>query len=1007
MVRIFFFILVLAVPVRAVEYGIMAEQSQVDRERLARTIYTYDFENVRDPDTGLLLPESDDYDGNGWPDFWEPVRAVGFPEYLINTISIEADKSGQLPGRYRDDDNHVLRIGFDGTRVGVRTSIPVPIDPGLFYEFSLRTRDTGLKGARIRAGVEWMRIDPAAVLVVRSDEVPDLAIGQVDWPVGATRMLVTDIPSTANAARFFVIIERDPESIGGAYHGQVWIDDIRLRPHPKIIIDAPVLAADGGQVIPVRYSGLFDNVPDPANPGFFRGKRYFRRVEVTDIFNRPVGAGLRNRQQVSADDDGLATEEMIFPREKFGVYYFNIRLYDADDRLSTDVMRAVAVMRPPAVRDQMQLSSGKPTFGVNAGVVPDSILSMPGGLRRIIERTGTRQTKLIPWSLDYLGAGERYYASLAAEIRSLRSAGIGVTGVLRPPASLFGTDRLGPVLSEDSKRFTRLIDEVGRRLGLFMDGWQWGDDRDGTLAGTPSSPAFDEWLSTLYEYSGGLPIIESLHLRPDLDSTRFPVRPNIVQAFHPASESAQAIWPYAASVFPWLFEPYYRERGRIYPPARLASLSPVPATDRLEQQERDTRRTGSWISLESLPAYPHEPNAAAEKIQLEQLLRSAVYSTVVAPDLVFLGELFDPARGLLRRDALGDNMLETMARPSYLAVNTITHMLEGAEYLGQLGLLAPYEAHVFRRSGTDEAVIAIWHNDPVEERQLARSEIANGPPLQLVDWAGNSEPLGRSIPVSRVPAFITGMPAALALTRMSVRVAPEPPIMAENRTQAQMLEIVNHLPSQAPILFRLHYAARQEDGGMENGWTISPEELRINLPPVTPELTPGFSRFIASPDPNSQLQSASPNQVNKLGGKLAQVVMAVNSAPPADMTLYLPFQLQSNLDVDIEHLRRIDDPHFVTLQLKVRWFPPDAGRRRGEILLLPFYMKRGQTREAAAFPIPVKASPVEDRGNPNAMFEAVELRIPRTPQTQTWVGLSEDGGSSFYLADVTDFLLAP
>ncbi len=509
------------------------------------------------------------------------------------------------------------------------------------------------------------------------------------------------------------------------------------------------------------------------------------------------------------------------------------------------------------------------------------------------------------------------------------------------------------------------------------------------------------------EYSGGLPIIESLRLRPGQTEPIFPVRPSITQSFFPASEPVDALWPSTARIYPWLFEPYFFERGRIYPPARLSALAPAPAGDPLEEQERSSQRSSSWLSLESTPADPHEPNAAAEKIQLEQLLRRAVYATVVAPDMIFLGDLFDPAHGLLRRDTLLDNTLETMARPSYLAVSTLVQLLEGAEYLGQLGLLPPYEAHVFRRPGTDESVIALWHNDSVEERVLARAEIANGPNLNLIDWAGNVEPLGRNIPVRRVPAFITGLPATLALTRMSVRIMPEPPILAQNRPQAQIIEVVNHTPRQAPVLFRLRYAARQEDGGMENGWTVSPEELRINLPPVTPELTSGLSRYIASPDPNSQLQIASPMRVDKFGGKLAQITMAVNSTPPADMTLYLPFRLQSDLDVDIEHLQRIDDPHFVTLQLKVRWFPPDAGRRRGEILLLPFYMKRGQTREAAPFPVPVKASLPEDRGNPNAMFEAVEIRIPRSPQTQTWVGLSEDGGSSFYLVDVTDYLLAP
>ncbi|MCC8190057.1 MAG: hypothetical protein LIP77_05375, partial [Planctomycetes bacterium] len=426
----------------------------------------------------------------------------------------------------------------------------------------------------------------------------------------------------------------------------------------------------------------------------------------------------------------------------------------------------------------------------------------------------------------------------------------------------------------------------------------------------------------------------------------------------------------------------------------------------LEEQARFSMRVGSWISLGTQPADPREPNSAAEKVQLEQMLIRAIYASVLRPDVVFLGELFDPARGMLRRDAADADTLATVARPIYLAAATLTRLLEGTEYLGQLGLLPPFEAHVFRRPASDEAVICLWHNDSAEERSLSRLEIATGPPLNLVDWAGNVEPLPAAIPVRRVPAFITGLSASLALTRMSVRIAPEPPVLAMNRRQNQTLEVVNHMSRQAPVMFRLRYAARP-DGAMENGWTVQPEELRLNLSPVTPSLAPGRPRYAISPDPNSPIQEASPGGVDKSGAKIAQVAMSVNTSPPADMMLYLPFRLRSDLDVDIEVLPRIDDPHFVTLQLKVRWFPSGAARRRNDIKLIPYYMKRGQMKEASAFPIAVRALSPEDRNRDDVLFETVELRIPRQPQVQTWVGLTEDGGSSFYSADVTDFLVNP
>ncbi len=973
------------------------------RERLARSIYRHDFENRRDPGTGLPSPDSASLSSDGWPDFWEPVRAVGFPDYLISEITIVPDTSGQVPGSYRDVPNHVLRMGYDGTRVGVKTRVPVPVDSALAYEFSLLARDSGLEGAKIRAGVEWIRIDPAAVEVLRADEIPDFSTGQIDWPVTPARLQVTDPPAGANAARLFVIIERDPGSVGGAYHGEIRLDDIALKPLPRIVIDPPK-GTGRSRLIPVRYTGLIDNIPDPANPGFFRGKRYSRRVEMTDVLNQPVDLGGRERAPVTADESGAALEEIPFPLGGYGVYYFNIRLYDADDRLAADVIRSVAVMRPERPVDALARRPAKPVFGIAAGPVPEEILRTPELLGRTLSRAGARLTKIVPWRDSYSGkaADDEYYRLLAEASRGLRSAGVGIIGAVRPPAALFGAKDLAQIVQEDADRLAAILAEAGRKLGLFMDGWQWGGDADGSLAGLAAGRDMEKLAAALAEFAGGLPVALSRRLGRGAAGS-FPFRPSIAQAFYPGAEPSEGLWPEAAAFFPWLYEPYFSERGRIYPPPSLSRLAPAPPADRIEAAARERMRSASWISLESLPARSHEPNASAEKAQLEAMLIRAVYAAVLAPDAVFLGELFDSQRGMLRWSGPGDNALETVARPIYLAAATVAEQLEGAEYLGRLGLLPPFEAHVFRRSGTDEAVIAIWQNGSVGERMLARREIANGPPLELVDWAGNRAPLPASVPVRRIPSFITGLSAELALTRMSVRVAPEPAILASTRRQTQMLEVVNHMRRQAPVLFRLRYAARPGDGAMENGWTVSPEELRINLPPVSPAFAPGRLRYSVSPDPNSPVQFAGPGGADRSGLKIAQASMTVNASPPADMLLYLPFRLVSDLDVDIEPLVRTDDPRFLTLQLKIRWHPGETSRRRGEIRLIPYFVKRGRMKEAFPFPVTVKASPAEERGRPDARFESVELRIPRNPRAKTWVGLEEDGGSVFYLAEVTDF----
>ncbi len=997
------------------EAGAAAERegasAAADRRRIARNLYRHDFENVRDPGTGLLLPESASLNQLNWPDFWEPVRAVGFPEYLVSAVAIVPDAGSAIPGIYRDTPNHALKVDYDGTRVGLRTRVPVAVDPSLAYEYSATIRDANLKGARIRTGIDWLRIDPSASRLLRSDDIPGLGTGQTDWPVVPARMLVNDPPPEANAARMFIIVDRDPDSIGGAYHGTVWVDNVFLKPLPKIRIDAPRNAdGGGGRSIPVHYAGLFDNIPDPENFGYFKGKRYTRQVEITDVSGQPVPVENGGKTPVTAGEDGLAVEDIPFPGDQFGVYYFNIRLYDAEDRLATDVMRAVAVMRPARQRDALTLQSSRPVFGVTAGVPPGSVLKSPGFLRDILQRSGVKTTKLSPWSDDDDGTGgAARYAGLAEEIRNIRSAGLAVYGMIRPPAALFGASTLAHAVMNRPEEFEALLAEAGQHVGLFLDGWQWGEDGDDSLASVPAGPALEALDATVGEFAGGMPLVNTVPLGAPNDGSAapaFPLRRTTTQGFFPEGNAARGIWDAAAGVYPWLYEAFHTPRGLTYPPPQLTALAPRPPQDAIEAAARAKERAGSWIFLESRPANVHEPNAPAERKQLEEMLVRAVYATALAPDAVFLGDLFDPAKGLLRRDIMGTNTLETMARPTFLAASTLSALLEGVEYLGELWLLPPFEAHVFRRPGSDEGVIAIWHNDAKDTVNLDRQEIASGPPLLLVDWAGNARAIGRQIPVRRVPSFITGLSAGLALTRMSMRINPDMPVLAQTRRQNQMLEVVNHMPRQTPLLLRLRYAARLPGGAMENGWTVRPDEMRLNLSPFSPQLAPGRARYGVSPDPNSQAQKAAPSGADKSALKIAQASVSFNTSPPADMLVYLPFNLRSELDVEVERLVRQNDPNFVTLQLKIRWYPePGGGARRNEIKLTPYYVKRGQMRESAAFPVTVKATATEERGKDTA-FEAVEIRIPRRPQAQTWAGLEEVNGSAYYLIDVTEYLTA-
>ncbi|MDR1535042.1 MAG: hypothetical protein LBU64_08090 [Planctomycetota bacterium] len=977
-----------------------------ERVRRGHFLYRHDFENRLDPDTGEASPDSAALNGQRWPDFWEPIRAVGFPEYLLDEVAIIPDESGQIPGSYRDVPNHVLRIGYDGGQIGLRTRIPVSVSPETAYEFSLFSRGSGLQGSLIRAGVDWLRVDSTGSRLLRSDEIPDLPSGQIDWPVSPHRLLVNHPPAQANAARFFLVLGRRPDEINGSFQGEFLVDDISFNPIPQINIGKPepLPGKQNFLATPIHYSGLADNIPDPGNPGYFRGKRYFRRMKISDLLNRTIQPETAERKSITANDTGNASDNISLPADRFGVYYLDITLYGAEGRPLANSVRAIAVPRPTPPRDPLNISPASPVFGLGSGLIPEDMLPDADFIRLLLLNSGARSAKIIPWLDSYPGDGDKgaHYRGFAEILRSVKSAGIKIVGDIRPPSGIFGSADLATVMANNSARLIDILSETGQQIGLFMDAWQWGDDSDGSLAGVSPDETSERIAAALAEFAEGLPMAAT---RPAITpgENLFPFKPGIVNLFFPHVDASR-IWESSARVFPWLFEPYFRERGRIYPPAGLSRLARPPPGNELETRFRNQGRTSSWITLESPPSPANEPNAWSERDQLEKLLIGAVQAAILAPDVIFLGKLFEPERGMLRPNDRRDNLLETMARPTYLAAGVISEFLEGAEYLGQLGLLPPFEAHVFRRPGTDDSIIAIWHKDPGDERYLPRAEIAEGPALALVDWAGNREALPNSIPVRRIPSFITGLPASMALTRMSVRLAPEPPLLAVTRRQNQTLEVVNHLPSQTTILFRLNYAARQADGGMENNWTVTPGEMRINLPPVSPAFTPGRLKLSVSPDPNSQIEIAGAGWADKSGMKLAKATMRINAAKLAEMTLYLPFKLNSELDVDIEELRRDDDPNFATLQLKIRWFPLSPRR---EMRVLPYYIKHGGMKEPLPFPIRLQPLPPESRGRPETGFETVELRIPRRPRVKTWIGLNEDGGSSFFLADVTPFLGQP
>lgn len=957
-----------------------------ERRRIARLFSGSDFETRRDPESSRILPNSADLDRDGWPDFWEPIRGVGFPEYLYNDVKVTVDPAEGPLGAYRDDNNHALRMRFDGTKLGIRSVVPMAVDPGLAYEFSVWERDKNLQGTSIHIGVDWLAVDEMGERLLRRDELPNIAPGQEDWPEEPRSMRILDLPPGTNAAKFFVILDDRPDIPGGSYFGEIWLDDFLLVPLPKIRT-----SYSGKSGVAITYTGLFDNVPDPENPEILRGKRYRREISLRTIDGAKVPVSFPQSLDITPGSGRSFAEEVALPASRYGVFYFTIRLYDAFNRLLVEAVRSVSVAQPPGD------GGGYRDFGISLGAPPVTLMRQPGLIRDLLKGSGVSAAKVQLWS-DSGDAGD-YLPLLSEELRRIRGAGVRLTGVINAP----GGGGLAEVFRYDQAAFARRLAEAGGKVGMFMDDWQWGADTDGSLAFVTDKNDFAVAAKTLADFAGGLP--QAWNRVLDGKAFSRPFKPEISSGDLPATTAIAEEVALFAQAFPWLFEKFRPPTGELYPPEWLVKLVPPIPADPVEAKRQEDEKTGSWVSVGPRAVNAHEADPSLERLQLEDLLKRTILAKIAAPDRIHFGEALDPAMGLVSIEKSPEGVLAVNPRPSLLGARTVAGMLDGASYIGQFRLLSPYVAHVFRVSTADDTVIALWHDGMEGEMPLDRSEIARGLNLSMVDWAGNKSALPDSVPVTRIPMFITGFPATMALTRMSVRIAGDPPLLSVNRRQPQMLEVTNHSATQLPVRFDLTYAANYTgQRANESGWTWRPRDLSANLPPAGSKSAVVRLPYQVSPDPNSAIQEVGPGLDNRDGRKLVMVKMVINTARPADMTLYREFSLVSDLDVDVVPLVRPDDPGFVTLQLRVRWLPPSDRRRRHDIRLTPYYMKRGELRENSSASIVVPALPPERRGDAKAPFESVEVRIPRQPARQTWVGLQEEGGGAYYLIDVTKYI---
>ncbi len=1013
-----------------------------ERQRIGRDIEVYDFE-TRGND-----PNSRDRDGDGWPDYWILVKDDRHKDYMAKSIRIVEDTTGSRPGLYRNQPGHVLRVPFDGTPVALRTLYAKSIDPDLAYEVSAWVRTSGLFAPEadpargpttfIRLRLVWLYVEAKYERQIGSPFIINLDAGQTDWPETPVKHRINDLPMDTdsglrpNAVRLILEMEDNPLIPGADRHGTAWFDDIRIRSRPKLQINPALVnfvphadAANPARKIvnlQVNAMGLTDNIPLPDRPGSFSGKTYSLAVGITDINgDSPLdqqGRPLKYEIKLQPGTKRSVTRTLAIPLRRLGIFYLTINLKGYKGELLAEVSQVIVLWPPPRASSvkPYSIEEGGSGFGIRLGSLPAAILRKRSGLvSGLLRRIGVRQVKSHVWPANFKPREKPqvYLADLAREFRNIRGLGAHITGVIAGNTPDLAAIPMSRAMKEKADILGNYLVGSMPYIRPHIESWQWGRDDD---------PSF----SALIDETGLLQCRNALGNMAAATIQAFPVNLGQPKVSLPSSKLARTIS---------LYIPASMNRGRMmqiirnllpryfarlrtkyrYPPQSLLDLTPEfidgekvsnPGNIKLQHE--------AWISLELVPVSDHERNAMSERMQMEDMATKAIMAKALGFHRIFLGRLFDNQRGL----AMLDNRYRPIPRPAFLAAHTLQKLLGNSVYIGSFQLRDEFPNYVFRLPDRDlnEVVVAIWYNGPGEFGKLPRAYLGDLP-LATVDLAGNIRQLPQRAPllVRKAPVFITGISVPLALTRMSIRIKTDPPLRTTHKLQQQVISLTNHFPSQLPVTMRTVYAADIQRFKLERGWTVRPEQRKIDLPSPRKgrALPTGELTFNVQPDPQSHIgvvaasngnssglvwppKSARNGRKARFGEKYMQIITEFNSAQSVRMNLLRKTRLTSDLEVKLFKLKKRDSRR-VYLQMQIRWIPQSQANAQRELQLRPYFLKKGRLPTR----LPMATVPAYLPGETGKPAVTIEFPVPRYPRTKTMIGLEEEGGTRFFILDVT------
>lgn len=983
--------------------------SEEERMELARTFSNYDFEPRGNH------PASQDLNQDGWPDYWEAIRDEAHPHWNANRIRIVKDPA--RPGLYREQPGHVLQIPFDGTRVAIQTLVPKTIDPAYAYEILFWSRSEGLDQSIVQLTLIWMRIHPRE----GDREVERYSIptprGQKDWPESPIRVRINDIPPSANALRLVCEIFDDPEIPGADRYGMAWFDDIRVESRPKIritptFVEALPLTESSARYPPVPLTLEYLGLADPAaEKGAAQQGGYFRTLSITDLEGqpprsregKPVPMNFSPSLPLQPGPKGSVRETLSLPFDRLGVYYVTVKLFRPGSECLAHVTQAIGLWFPPKpLGDRDVQGDAANHFGLILGEDGQEFLAKHGLLHDLIRRSGVRNLKIPLWPRETKLANlPGYGEALSRELQAIQRDAIYIIGVISERATPFGGKGMHTLMHFAPDLLTSFCQASLPRLGPFSSVFQWGSEADRSFwegLDEGKTASIRQWLierttTPFHAYplplGSGNPVSLSAGIASRVSFTvpegMDPKRMAICLAHH----------------FPEALR--FLRKPDIYPPLWLQDLAPPLQTEeeRIAIELEGGPKQEAWVSLElpSLSRFHRE--AAGELHQAEVMAQKAILARALGFPRIFVGEIGRGPASLLSIDPEG----HPLPRPAFLALRVLEEYLGGSEYIGSFLLRnreGNFPNYIFRRKrpdGREEAVVALWYEG--EKRQAVIDIGGGGSHLSMVDLEGNVKFLGeaREVFATRLPRLIVGMRPELALTRMSIAIEKDPPLLMRFSDQRQRLRIRNYFDEAIQGEIRLDYAADQRFE-FERNWTVRPETLSFNIRRAIQGAIPTETLlYTVRPTENSTVDLQ-----RQYGRKYVLMDVRLHAGEAVNLRILRETDLVSDVDVQVDTLPGPEEHRFVYLRMRVKWIPPPDERRQAEILIMPYYLKYGQFEETLGDKREIAIPPYkpDDTESPPVI---ITMKIPRDPHpVETWIGFRQVGGDRFYRQNITHLM---